>query len=58
MQYVLCPNCRSMDTRLEKDQSTRLYMMHCQNCQSSRSVETIKFGYHAVKRGERKKLKQ
>ncbi len=56
--YVQCSNCKGYQTRLQKDPSTRLYMMECKNCASTRSVVTIKAGFQAVKRGERKKARQ
>lgn len=57
-QYVKCGNCSNYQTKLEKDPSTRLYMMECKQCGSTRSVAAIKAGYHAVKRGERRKARQ
>lgn len=56
--YVKCINCGGYQTKLDKDPSTRLYMLECKQCGSNRSVATIKAGYHAVKRGERKKARQ
>lgn len=53
--YVRCSNCKNYQTKLDKDPSTRLYMMECKQCGSTKSVATIKAGYHALKRGERKK---
>lgn len=55
--YVRCSNCKQYQTKLEKDPSTRLYMLECKNCGASRSVAAIKAGYHALKRGERKKAR-
>lgn len=52
-----CTNCKGLQTKLEKDPSTRLYMLECKNCGSGKSVATIKGGYVAVKRGERKKAR-
>ena len=56
--YVKCSNCKGYQTRLEKDPSTRLYMLECKACGASKSVAAIKAGFHAVKRGERKKARQ
>lgn len=56
-QYVRCSNCKSYTTKLDKDPSTRLYMLECKQCGATRSVAAIKAGYHAVKRGERKKAR-
>jgi len=55
--YVKCSNCKGYQTKLEKDASTRLYMLECKACGASKSVTAIKAGFHAVKRGERKKEK-
>lgn len=57
-QYVKCTNCKGYQTKLEKDASTRLYMLECKACGASKSVAAIKAGFHAVKRGERKKARQ
>ena len=56
--YVKCGNCRDYNTKLEKDPATRLFMMECKQCGSTRSVANIRAGYHAYKRGERKKERQ
>lgn len=56
--YVKCTNCKGYQTKLEKDASTRLYMLECKACGASKSVSAIKAGFHAVKRGERKKARQ
>ena len=55
--YVKCTNCKMYQTKLEKDPSTRLYMLECKNCGANRSVAAIKAGYQAVRRGERKKAR-
>ena len=55
--YVRCLNCKSLNTTLDKDQSTRLFMMECQDCGAKRSVNAIKSGFQAVKRGERRKAR-
>lgn len=57
-QYVRCLNCKSMNTKLEKDPGTRLVMLECEQCGSTKSVQTIRAGFQAVKRGERKKARQ
>lgn len=56
--YVKCQNCKGYKTKLERDPTTRLYMLECQACGASKSVAAIKAGFHAVKRGERKKARQ
>ena len=57
-QYVRCQNCKQYNTKLDKDPSTRLYMMECIQCGSTRSVTSIKARFVAVQRGERKKARQ
>jgi translation initiation factor 2 subunit 2 len=53
-EYVQCKYCYSMNTTLQRDPTIRLTMMSCGNCRASRSVETIKKGFHAKMKGERK----
>jgi len=53
-EYVLCKLCKSADTKLNKDQATRLYFMVCNTCGASRSVNPIKSGFQA-QIGKRKK---
>ena len=53
--YVRCMDCRRLNTDMERDSSTRLQMLTCQDCKATRTVQNIKKGFHAVKRGERKK---
>ena len=53
--YVRCADCRKLNTKLERDSSTRLQTLTCQDCKATRTVQNIKKHFHAVKRGERKK---
>eukprot|EP00906_Rhabdomonas_costata_P015420 RCo022172 len=53
-EYVQCAMCHSLDTKLEKDQNSRLYQMSCNNCGASRTVAAINPGYKAQV-GKRKK---
>jgi len=53
-EYVLCKLCKSPDTKLNKDQATRLHFMVCGSCGASRSVNPIKSGFQA-QIGKRKK---
>ena len=56
--YVKCHDCKSLNTEMTRDQSTRLQMLECKACGATRTVQTIKRGFHAVKRGERRKERQ
>lgn len=56
-EYVTCSMCKSPNTTLKRDSSTRLYNIHCAACGASRSVTTIKSGYHATSRADRRKAK-
>jgi translation initiation factor 2 beta subunit (eIF-2beta)/eIF-5 len=43
--------CTKLDTRLEKDLSTRLYSIVCNLCGAERSVSQIKQGFlHTIKK--------
>eukprot|EP00744_Colponema_vietnamica_P001473 GILI01002442.1.p2 GENE.GILI01002442.1~~GILI01002442.1.p2 ORF type:complete len:249 (+),score=78.60 GILI01002442.1:67-747(+) len=57
VEYVTCHMCKNPDTSLSRDAVSRLYFMHCDSCNSARSVAPIKAGYHAMAKGERQKLK-
>jgi translation initiation factor 2 subunit 2 len=54
VEYVTCEMCRSPNTDLVKDQNTRLYFCSCRDCGSKRSVATIRTGYHATSRADRR----
>lgn len=54
VEYVTCQMCRSPNTELVKDSSTRLQFINCKDCGSSRSVAAIRSGYHAVNRADRR----
>ena len=56
-EYVRCRDCLKLNTDLTRDSATRLQNMTCLDCNATRTVERIKSGYHAVKRGERRKAK-
>eukprot|EP00440_Ansanella_granifera_P001803 gb/GFBE01001945.1/.p1 GENE.gb/GFBE01001945.1/~~gb/GFBE01001945.1/.p1 ORF type:complete len:218 (+),score=69.27 gb/GFBE01001945.1/:1-654(+) len=53
-EYVTCEMCKSANTELKKDSSTRLTAVECTNCGASRTAQSIKAGYHAVTRGDRR----
>lgn len=54
VEYVTCQMCRSPNTELTKDSSTRLQFCTCRDCGSSRSVAVIRSGYHATSRADRR----
>lgn len=54
VEYVTCEMCRSPNTLLERDQSSRLYFVNCRDCGSKRSVATVRTGYHATSRADRR----
>jgi translation initiation factor 2 subunit 2 len=56
-EYVTCEMCKSANTQLRKDNSTRLFMVECTNCGAHRTAASIKAGYHAVTRGDRRAAK-
>jgi len=57
-EFVTCEMCKSPNTDLSRDSSTRLYVVSCSNCGASRSATSIKSGYHAVTRADRRAAKQ
>jgi len=57
-EFVTCEMCKSANTKLERDSSTRLHMVSCDNCNASRTAQSIKSGYHAVTRADRRAAKQ
>jgi len=54
VEYITCQMCRSPNTELKKDSSTRLQFCICKDCGSSRSVAAIRTGYHATSRADRR----
>ncbi|ETO03611.1 translation initiation factor if-2 betam beta subunit ZnR [Reticulomyxa filosa] len=56
-EYVRCSNCRSPETNMTRDASTRLFILSCNVCHAKRSVEPIKAGFHAKMKGERRALR-
>lgn len=46
-EYVLCHACKSPDTLLDRDSSTRIMFLRCQQCGASRTVSAIKAGFQA-----------
>jgi len=56
-EFVTCEMCKSANTKLERDSSTRLHMVVCENCNASRTATSIKTGYHSVTRKDRRAAK-
>ena len=56
--YVKCGMCRSSQTHLQKDTGTRIMMVKCDHCHAVRAVETIRTGFHATTKADRKKAAQ
>merc|ERR1719230_2124677 len=57
-EFVTCEMCKSANTHLQRDASTRLTTVTCENCGASRTATSIKSGYHAVTRADRRAAKQ
>merc|ERR1712113_33040 len=57
-EFVTCGMCKSPNTQLHRDNSTRLYNVICGNCTASRTAASIKSGYHAVTRADRRAAKR
>mmetsp|Transcript_92288 Transcript_92288/g.214432 ORF Transcript_92288/g.214432 Transcript_92288/m.214432 type:complete len:213 (-) Transcript_92288:171-809(-) len=56
--YVTCEMCKSANTTLSKDSHSRLHVVRCHNCNAERTAASIKSGYHAVTRADRRAAKQ
>lgn len=57
-QFVQCLGCKSLKTEMVKDPSTRLFNLKCKVCDATRTVQAIKQGYHALRKGERRAARQ
>lgn len=53
-EYVLCNSCKSPDTLLDRDSSTRIMFLRCQQCGASRTVSAIKAGFQARTQSRKK----
>jgi translation initiation factor 2 subunit 2 len=58
VEYVTCENCRSPNTELVRNSSTRLYFLKCNDCAADRTVAPIRSGYHATSRADRRAARQ
>ncbi|MES1911602.1 MAG: hypothetical protein MHM6MM_004011 [Cercozoa sp. M6MM] len=54
MEYVTCGSCHSPETELTRDPVKRMYFLTCNLCGCRRSVASIKQGFVAARRGERR----
>lgn len=52
--YARCLGCKSIQTEMTRDASTRLLNLKCINCDATRTCQNIKKGFHAIRRGERR----
>ena len=52
-KYIRCPNCKSQNTILRKDPSTRLSQIYCKECKGVKTVQPIK-----ARGGEEKRKKK
>ena len=52
-QYIRCPNCKSQNTILRKDPSTRLSQIYCKECKGVKTVQPIR-----ARGGEEKRKKK
>lgn len=57
VEYVTCSLCKSLDTSLTRDSVSRLYFITCSNCGAKRSVTSIRSGFHATSRSDRRAKK-
>ena len=54
VEFVQCGMCKSAKTEFNRDTATRLSMITCLNCGASRSINSIKTGFHATTKADRK----
>ena len=55
--FVLCRSCRKPNTRLVKDQLTRLQFLVCNECNAQSSTPSLKNLFHAITKSERRKAR-
>ena len=53
--YIMCKSCKGTNTKIVRDQKTRIDVLECMSCFSKSYLENIEKGYRAVGRGERRK---
>ena len=47
-QYVLCEDCLSLNTKIKKNNSTRLYELKCNNCNAERTCKRIEKAFKTI----------
>ena len=52
--YVVCQQCKSLDTALERPRGAHELTLCCHCCHATRLVAPVKSGFQAVRRGERR----
>ena len=55
VEYVTCEMCRSPNTELTRDPVSRLNFVNCKSCSASRAVSSIRAGFQALRRGQRRR---
>ncbi len=53
-EYVSCPSCHCADTMLVRDIMSRLYVITCNVCKSTKTTKPIQSGFHATSKVDRK----
>lgn len=54
MNYVQCQMCKSLETTLSRETSSRLFFVTCMKCKSAKSVANINTGFRAITKNDRK----
>merc|ERR1711966_58901 len=57
-EFVTCEMCKNANTKLERDASSRLHSVRCENCNAARKAALIKSGCHSVTRADCRAAKQ
>lgn len=57
--YILCEDCKSLNTKIEKNNSTRLYELKCNDCGAERTCKRIEKAFKTIaNKGQRIKLRE
>ncbi len=57
-KFVSCDNCHSLNTYIRKDKINSLSFIFCDECHAHRSIQSIKAGYHAETRADRRAMRK